>query len=292
MSLDSQIKDMMQTTQADMRQRWNELAQESRQWVAYQVELLNEQAQQLQAQARQLRKALRREARRRRKLLARRRGRLMFIPIQGRKARRRRKLLVRLRESSADLSKGLLKRGSKITQNLLDFGGKTTQDLTERSGELTQQLTKRSGKVTEELARRGQRLLEPVRKRDRTFWSLVGFGVGLVAAGAITYQLVRRMTQLETEQNEHIELPQSDSWNGSRGKPAGEIRHIDQGGAPVATLEIVDVETVEQTAADASIVGVKSTKLYYPAGIDIELEDLVYFATEEEARSQGFRAAE
>jgi hypothetical protein len=268
MSVESQIKEVMQTTQADMRQRWNELAQESREWVAEQVDQLNEQAQQLQAQSRQLRKALRREA------------------------RQRRKLMTQLRESSIDFGKDLLKRGSEITQNLLDLGGKTTHDLAERSGEFTQELTKRSGKITEELSKRGERLLEPVRKRDRTFWTLVGFGVGLVAAGAVTYQLVRwRMAQQESEQDEHIELPQSDSWNGSRGRPAGEIRHIDQGGASVATLEIVDVETVEQ-AADATFVGVVSTKLYYPVNTDIEPEDLVYFATEEEARTQGFTAAE
>jgi hypothetical protein len=99
------------------------------------------------------------------------------------------------------------------------------------------------------------------------------------------------MTQQETEQNERFELPQTDALNGAWGKPMGEIRHIDQGGAPVATLETVDVETVEKTA-DATIVGVTSTKLYYPAGIDIAQEDLVYFDTEEEARTQGFRAAE
>ncbi len=288
MSVNSQIKEIVQATQADMQKRWNELAQESRQWVADQVELLNEQAQQL----RQLRKALRREARRRRKLLARRRGRLMFIPMQGLKVRRRRKLLVRLRESSADLSKDLLKRGGKITQNLLEFGGKTTHDLSERSGEFTQELAKRSSIVTEGLVKRGERLLEPIRKRDRTFWMIVGFGVGLVAAGTITYQLVRRrMAQQETEQDEHIELPQSNSWDGSPSRPAGEIRHIDQGGASVATLEIVDVETIEQPA-DAAYVGVESTKLYYAVTTDLEPEDLVYFATEEEARARGFTAAE
>jgi hypothetical protein len=291
MSVNSQIKEIVQATQADMQKRWNELAQESRQWVADQVELLNEQAQQLQAQSRQLRKALRREARRRRKLLARRRGKLMFIPMQGRKVRRRRKLLVRLRESSADLSKDLLKRGGKITQNLLEFGGKTTHDLSGRSGEFTQELAKRSSIVTEGLAKRGERLLEPVRKRDRTFWMIVGFGVGLVAAGAITYQLVRRMARQEMEQDEHIELPQSNSWDGSPSRPAGEIRHIDQGGASVATLEIVDVETIEQPA-DAAYVGVESTKLYYSVAPDLEPEDLVYFATEEEARARGFTAAE
>ncbi len=266
MSLNSQIKDTMRTAQADARERWNDLAQESRQWVAEQVDQLNKQAQLLQAQSRQLRKAVRREARQRRKLMAQ-------VP-----------------ESSRDFGKDLLKRGSEITQNLLDFGGKTTHDLKERGGELTQELTKQSGKVTEELAKRGQQLLEPVRKRDRTFWTFVGFGVGLVAAGAITYILVRRMSQQEMEQNEHIELPQSDTWNGSRDKPAGEIRHIDQAGASVATLEFVEVGTFEKTA-DATIVGVISTKQYSPVGTDVGSEDLVYFATEEEARTKGFRAA-
>ncbi len=267
MSVESQIKEALQTTQADVRQRWNQLAQESREWVTEQVEQLNEQAQQLQAQSRQLRKALRREA------------------------RQRRKLLMQLRESGMDFGKDLLKRGSEVTQNLKDFGGKTTSDLAERGGELTQELTKRSGKVTEELARRGGRLLEPVQKRDRRFWTLVGFGVGLLAAGAVTYQLVRRrLAQQVTEQDEHIELPQNDSWNGSVGRPAGEIRHIDQGGTSVATLEIVDVETVERPD-DAAFVGVIRTKLYYPVETEIEPGDLVYFTTEEEARTQGFTAA-
>jgi hypothetical protein len=267
MSLDSQIKETMQTVQSNAQERWNELAQESQQWVAEQVNLLNKQAQQLQAQSRQLRKALRRRARKRRKLTA------------------------QLNKSSRGLGKELLKRGSEITQYLLDIGGKTTHELTERSGELTHELKKQSGKVSEVLGKRGQRLLEPVRKRDRTFWTFIGFGVGLIAASAITYQLVRRLSQQVMEQEEHIELPQDEIWNGSRDKPAGEIRYLDQEGSSVATLEVIDMETVEQTA-DATIVGVISTKQYYPAGTDIESKDLIYFATEEEARSQGFRAAE
>src|SRR5260370_22549824 len=63
-----------QSTQAvqenvDMRQRLNELSAVTRQWVARQVKHLNEQARQMQAQSRQLGKALRREARQPRKLL-------------------------------------------------------------------------------------------------------------------------------------------------------------------------------------------------------------------------------
>ncbi len=70
----------------------------------------------------------------------------------------------------------------------------------------------------------------------------------------------------------------------------GEISYIDQNGNSVATLEIVDVETAEQPGP--AFVGVKSTKLYYPVDTELEPEDVVYFASEEEAKAQGFNAAE
>ena len=246
----------VQATQPDMRQRLNELTLESQQWVAEQVQQLNEQARQLQVQSRQLRKATRRMAKQRRKLVA------------------------QLRESGIELGKDLLKRSERMTEELVERGGKITQDLLERSGEFTH-----------DLAERGEHLLEPVRKRDRNFWALVGFGVGMVVAGVVTYRLVRqRMVQLETGQDEHIELPQSDSWDGTQSRPVGEILHIDQGGISVATLEIVDVETNERPA-DAAFVGVMSTKLYYPVDTDLEPEDVVYFLSEEDARIQGFTPA-
>jgi hypothetical protein len=253
MSVDSQVK---------------ELVQQSQEWVGDQLEQLSERVQQLEKQSRQLRKTMRREFRKRRKTWTRLRR---FIRISSKNLQKRRE----------DLTEGLVQRGGNITQNVLDFGGKTTQDLAERSGEFTQ-----------ELAKRGRSLLEPVRKRDRTFWSIVGFGLGLLAASIITYQLVRRrLAKQETEQDEHIELPQSNTWDGSGGRPAGEISYIDQGGTSVATLEIVDVKTVEQPA-DAAFVGVKGTKLYYSVDTELEPEDLVYFTTEEEAKAQGFTAAE
>ena len=258
----------VQATQPDTRQRLNELTLESQQWIAEQVQQLNERARQLQAQSRQLRKAMRREAKQRRKLMA------------------------QLRGSGKELGKDLLKRSEHLTEELVERGGKITQDLLERSEELTHELAERSGKVTRDLAERGEHLLEPVRKRDRNFWALVGFGVGMVVAGVVTYRLIRqRMVQLEMGQDEHIELPQSDSRDGRPSRPMGEIRHIDQGGISVATLEIVDVETNEQPA-DAAFVGVISTKLYYPVDTDLEPEDVVYFLSEEEARTQGFTPAE
>jgi hypothetical protein len=264
MSVDTQLK---------------EVVQDSREWVEDQIEELSKQVKQLQKrsrkqvkqlqkQSRKLQKSLRREARKRRVYWT------MF-----------RVLLLNMRKNlqnqGENLRGGLVQRGGKVTQNVVEFGGKTTHDLAERSGDFTQGLSKH-----------GQKLLEPIRRRDRTFWSIVGFSIGLVAAGTITYQLVRRrVAQQEIEQDEHIELPSSNSWNGSGGRPIGEISYIDQEGASVATLEIVDLETIEQPA-DAAFVGVKSTKLYYSIDTELEPKDLVYFSTEEEAKAQGFTAAQ
>ena len=264
MSVDTQIK---------------EVVQDSREWVEDQIEELSKQVKQLQKrsrkqvkqlqkQSRKLRKSLRREARKRRVYWT------MFRVLLLNTSKY-------LQNRGGNLKGGLVERGGKATQNVFDLGGKTTHDLAERGGEFTQ-----------ELAKQGQRLLEPVRRRDRTFWSIVGFSVGLIAAGTITYQLIRRrVAQQEIEQDEHIELPSSNSWNGSGSRPIGEISYADQGGTSVATLEIVDVETIEQPA-DAAFVGVRSTKLYYSIDTELEPKDLLYFTTEEEAKAQGFTAAQ
>jgi len=39
-------------------------------------------------------------------------------------------------------------------------------------------------------------------------------------------------------------------------------------------------------------VGVKSTKIYYSIDTELEPKDVVYFSTEEEAKAQGFTAAQ
>lgn len=263
-----------------MRQRLNELSAETRRWVAGQVRQLNEQAHQMQAQSRQLRKALLHEA------------------------RQRRKLVKQMRKSGIDLSQDLLERSENVTGELVERGGQVTQDLLERSGQaardlasqlrlkgaLAQQLAERSGKVTQDLARRGEHLLEPVRKRDRNFWSIVGFVVGVIVAGFVTYRLVRRrVMEQQADQNEHIELPQSETLKGMRHRQAG--RHLEREGASVATLQAVDVESIGHPA-DAVFIGVLSTKQYHPIDTPLELEDVIYFASAEEAQARGFTAAQ
>jgi hypothetical protein len=272
MSVESQVK---------------EVVQESREWIEDQIEALGKQAKQLQHRSRKQVKQLRKQSRKQIKQLQKQSRHLQKTLHRETKKRSRdwttflNNTGKYLQDQGGNLKVGLAERGGKITQNVFGFGGKTTQNLVERTNDVSQVLTKQR-----------QRLLEPVRRRDRTFWSIVGFSVGLVVAGTITYQLIRRrMVQQIIEEDEHIELPANNSWNGSGGRPMGEISYIDQRGTSVATLEMVDVETIEQPA-DAAFVGVKSTKLYYPVDTELEPKDLIYFTSEEEAKSQGFSAAQ
>jgi hypothetical protein len=265
------------------RQRLDQLVLESRQVLAEQVKQL----QQLQSQAKRLRKTLRKNA------------------------KQRRKLVKKLRKSSAKWSQNMLKRGGQVTgeavergkealeastrmtQNLTRRGGKLTEELAGRSSKTTQKIARQGSKFAEDLVERGEQLLHPERKRNRGLWMMIGFGVGLVAAGVTTYFFVRRrvLQQQEVEEDEHIELPQNGSWNGApdADRPAGEIRLVDDIG--VATLSVVDVEKM-QRPDDAVFVGVVTTRYYYPVDTLLEEEDLVYFISEEEAWAQGFTAAQ
>jgi hypothetical protein len=273
------LPEAFQNRQADFRERLEELTRESRQRAVEQAQHLRAQAKEMQAQSRQLRKAVRNEARQQRKLLA------------------------QLRDSGIEWSQDTLKRGEHLTGDLVERGSEALHDLAERSGEMTHDLAKRGRKATRDLAKRGRKatrdlakrseeMLEPVREQNPMVWTVIGFGVGLAIAGAITYRLVRgRVIKLAEEEDQSIELPQNGVWNGKVARPAGEIRRFGQGGAGVATLQSVGVTNAERPG-DAAFVGVLSTKYYYPADTKLEPTDLVYFTSEAEAREKGFQAAD
>ncbi len=258
------IPEVTQSRQADFRERLEELTRESRQRAIEQAQHLRAQASQLQAQSRQLRKAVREEAKQRSKLLA------------------------QMRDSGLEWSQDMLKRGEHLTGDLVERGEEITHDLVERGEEITHDLAKRGRK----LAKRSEELLVPSYEQNRILWMVAGFGVGLAVAGAITYRLVRgRAIRQAQEEDQAIELPQTDSWNGKVTHPAGEILHFDLNGATVATLEAVSVANAERPE-NAAFVGVISTQSYYPVDTELEFSDLVYFFSEEEARARGFKAAE
>lgn len=247
------IPEIAQSRQADFRERLEELTRESRQRAGEQAQYLRDQANQLQAQSRQLRKVIREEA------------------------KQRRKLLVQMRDSSLEWGQDLLKRSEHLTGEMVERGEEMTHDLAKRG---------------RKLAKRSEKLLTPAYEQNRVPLMVVGFGVGLVVAGAITYRLVRgRAVRQAQEEDQAIELPQTGSWNGKVAYPAGEILHVDHNGATVATLEAVTVANAERPE-NAAFVGIISTQSYYPIDTELEFSDLIYFLSEDEARARGFKAAE
>jgi hypothetical protein len=196
-------------------------------------------------------------------------------------------------EQSGDTINDWTERGSQLTHDLMKRGSDLGHDVAERSSHLTHDLVKHSSEVTHNLGKQSQKLLEPARKRNSTFWTTFGFSLGLVIATIVTYRLVRRrlLQQAEDEQSQHIELPQSPNIIATPGptRPTGEIHHTDADGTAVATLQAVDVagDKVE-VPADATFVGVIATKQYYPITQMPDAPDLVFFITQEEAKTQGF----
>jgi hypothetical protein len=176
--------------------------------------------------------------------------------------------------------------------------------LLERGGKLSHNVAERSGQILEPI-------IEPMRKRNSRFWTVFGFTTGLFAAGIVTYVMVRRRitVQPNDDTDEQIELPRSGTWNGSSpNRPSGEIRHVGSegtAGTAVATMTSTNVENAPQetttekleaiqdtqatqTPADVAFVGVVSTKLYYPTDTTPEANDVIYFASEDEAKAEGF----
>ena len=181
-SLQDTAPKKLKITQAAARQRFDELAQASRQLAVERAQLVQEQADQLQMQAQQLSKAL------------------------SENARQSRKIAEQIRKTGGDLSRGLIKRGEYLTDELSERGNK----LVERSSQVTQDLAKRSKKAANMLAERSDGLLEPVRQRSGTFWTVLGFSIGLTAALVATYIFVRQqLLKPTTDLDEQIELPQN-----------------------------------------------------------------------------------
>jgi hypothetical protein len=205
-------------------------------------------------------------------------------------------------ETGSKVTRDITKRGGKVTRDITKRGSKVARDITKRGNKVTRRLAKRSEELSRDLAERSNQLLQPHRKRNSTFWTIFGFSVGMVTATVVTYLLIRkRMERHELEAGQQFELSQDRGWEngswerqGEQAKPTGEIVYMDNEGAVVATVEVVDVDTGDLEApADAAFVGVVGTKRYYP--IEVTLDDgleLVYFVSEDEARSQGYSTVE
>jgi hypothetical protein len=182
-------------------------------------------------------------------------------------------------------------------------------DFAEQSNNLSQELVKRGGDLTQKVRQRSSKARQQLAERDGTFWTIFGFSLGLTIASIVAYLLIRRRLQQQAEENEQFLL----SNNGYRSvspQPTGssETHPISPTASPAqaapapveSAVAIAEPETMKvERPANATLIGVVSTKLYYPvetpldqlAGSQEGPLDVVYFTSEEEAKGQGFVAA-
>lgn len=207
-------------------------------------------------------------------------------------------------------SQELIMRGEGLTGQLMERSNQFAHVVADRSSEVSRDLAERKNKVSQELLKQSEKAAKELAKRGSAFWTVLGFGIGLITAGIVTYVLMRRrLLQQQEEENQSIQLSQ----NGRLGKEsfggatAGEIHHIDQYGylvqaQPTAASSVAVAEQQGEQAApvNATLIGIVSTKRYYPVETPFdqlvsgehETSDVIYFTSEEEARAQGFIAAE
>ncbi|HLZ59330.1 MAG TPA: hypothetical protein VKR06_20495 [Ktedonosporobacter sp.] len=217
-----------------------------------------------------------------------------------------------------DLTEDLQERISHLSHDLVERGGQVTRDIGRRGSQATYELAAHGSKASRKLAKQGEQFTRDLASRswqasqneehDDSFWTLVGFAVGLLAAGGAAYIFIRRRIQQNNE-TEQFELAQSERLS-RQSRPAqttGETHSSNQNAArfqPSVTpaLAVADPEASRLSAipADARIVGIIATHRYYPVQTALDLLaqgkltadlEIIYFPSEATAESAGFSAA-
>lgn len=213
-----------------------------------------------------------------------------------------------LAEQSSNFTQQVAQRSSKATQAIAERSSQATQAIAERSSKASQELVKRGGELTHEVKQRSRQVTEQLAEPNGTLWAIVGFSIGVIAASIAVYVFIRRRIEQQAEDNKQIQLPNYESL--SRSTTMGEAHPISQ---PTPTVQVQVVPSPVESAvavaepmpteterpANATLIGVVSTKLYYLvetpldqlAGSQEGPVEVVYFTSEDEAKAQGFAAA-
>lgn len=231
----------------------------------------------------------------------------------------------------SDLSHAMLERGSQWGKGLANRSSDLSHTLVERGNDLSQNLLERGSDFSQELLKRTRRAQLEKMQQKRNFWVAFGFGLGLTGAGIVTFFWIQRRQQERAHGMDEsaIELAQDEKKSSvSASAPPVQARsgrydvEHDSGDTPVnghgssssSTVKpsmIADAPTKARPSSeehanipeDATFIGIPSTRHYYPVTTPLERitngisgdaapADVIYFATEQEARQQGFSAAE
>lgn len=192
---------------------------------------------------------------------------------------------------------------------------KVSKEVAKRSKQAAKELNKRSQQAQRELVKRSEKPNQKQFDQVGTFWTVFGFSTGLTAALIAGYLLIRKRIQRNEKKNLQVQISQNGYLNGSsKSIRAGEILSADPSTSatntstaptaeePTPSIAVAEptTEPVEDRTNDSTFLGVVSTKLYYPVETPLSQLappengslDVVYFVSEDEARAQGFSAAE
>lgn len=184
-----------------------------------------------------------------------------------------------------DTMYALRKQGQHLKQNIAERRDDTAHILRKQGRHLSRGATRRKDDVVYQLRKQGKLLTRATEKSERKFWPILGFLLGVLFAGGVTYWLVKREFGRRGLEEEQIELQPINTLGGTFGYPGEEIRYTSQGGAAVVTRPATSAEPLSR------FVGVLSTREYYPIEQQPDAHDLVFFASEADARAEGFTAA-
>ncbi|MBO0790442.1 MAG: LPXTG cell wall anchor domain-containing protein [Ktedonobacteraceae bacterium] len=130
-------------------------------------------------------------------------------------------------------------------------------------------------------------------ERNNNLLILLGFFVGLFMALLAVFFFLRKRLQQQQEEDTPIQLTQYERLQASQKQPV-RLLHTTAETTSTSSTEAAAVIGEQATPDHAALVGVVSTRLYYPLETpleDLDVSDVVYFSSEDEARSQGFLPA-
>lgn len=207
------------------------------------------------------------------------------IATRVRKQKSLARMLAEQQARLSSMSSGLLERAGQFSQSVAEQSTKMTYDFARRGDDLAYELGNRGEKLAHGLKKRGgstwmhslgergeclaQQLKKRTRKAQRKNNAILvalGFGFGLIITSLVTIFFTLRRLQQQLEEDTHVQLER----------------------------EMVAGTT--EPPVDATLVGVVSTKHYYP--IETPLEQLetddqvvIYFSSEDRAKELGFTPA-